>query len=82
MQETDVIHFDEHKKIREAVVEGPHGMETVVLSVEDDIHFDGGKKKSEKVGEGLHANKSEEGDYNSKSGPTSVSHQHQLENKA
>lgn len=63
-------------------MEGPHGIETVVLSVEDDIHFDEGKKKSEKVGEGLHSNKSVEGNYDSISGPTSVSHQHQLENKA
>lgn len=61
---------------------GPRGIETVVLSVEDDIHFDEEKKKSEKVGEGLHASMSVEGNYDSISGPTSVSHQRQLENKA
>ncbi|EXB70694.1 hypothetical protein L484_023880 [Morus notabilis] len=76
VQETDIIHFNEHKKIKEAIVEGPHGIETVVLSVEDDIHIDEEKQKNEKVGEGLHA-KSVEGNIAS-----SGSHQHHIEHKA
>ncbi|GMN26127.1 hypothetical protein TIFTF001_040806 [Ficus carica] len=55
VQETGIIHLDEHKNTREAVVVGPQGIDTMVLSVEDDIHIDGDIKKNEKVGEGLHA---------------------------
>ncbi|GMN48375.1 hypothetical protein TIFTF001_017562 [Ficus carica] len=69
VQETGMIHLDEHKKIKEAIVEGPHGIDTLVLSVEDDIHIDGDIKKSERVGEGLHA-KSVEGNASTTSGPS------------
>ncbi|KAK4352569.1 hypothetical protein RND71_028087 [Anisodus tanguticus] len=35
----EVKHTDDHLKIKEAIVEGPHGkLETVVLSVEEDLH--------------------------------------------
>lgn len=40
VEETDLIHVDEHKKIKEQIVEGPHGVEAVALSTQDDIHVD------------------------------------------
>ncbi|PRQ24862.1 hypothetical protein RchiOBHm_Chr6g0277141 [Rosa chinensis] len=48
IRETEVIHFDEHRKIKEAIVEGPHGPQAVVLSVEDDVHIDEAIRKNEK----------------------------------
>lgn len=58
-QETEIIHFDEHKKVKEAVVSGPFGQKTVVLSVEDDVHIDEEIKKNEKLGQhGLQATSS------------------------
>ncbi|KAM5562448.1 protein TRACHEARY ELEMENT DIFFERENTIATION-RELATED 7A [Rosa sericea] len=48
IQETEVIHFDKHRKIKEAIVEGPHGPQAVVLSVEDDVHIDEAIRKNEK----------------------------------
>ncbi|MCE5167529.1 hypothetical protein HAX54_008451 [Datura stramonium] len=39
VEEKEVKHIDDHLKIKEAIVEGPHGkLETVVLSVEEDLH--------------------------------------------
>lgn len=56
IEETEIIHIDEHRKIKEAIVEGPHGScQTVVLSVEDDIHVNEEIIRSEKIEEkGLH----------------------------
>ncbi|KZV41766.1 hypothetical protein F511_22577 [Dorcoceras hygrometricum] len=39
-EETDVIRIDEHLKIKEAIVEGPHGQRSIVLSIEDDKHVE------------------------------------------
>lgn len=49
--------MDEHKKITEQIVEGPHGKEALVLSIEDDIHVDEVIKKNETetFGKGLDA---------------------------
>ena len=60
-------------------MEGPHGTQTVVLSVEDDIHIDEEIKKNEKIEEGLHA-KSAEPNV-STSMPSSGSKQHHLQHK-
>ncbi|KAL5715033.1 hypothetical protein ACHQM5_016921 [Ranunculus cassubicifolius] len=38
-QKTDAIDVDEHLKVKESVVQGPHGTEAVTLSVEEDVHF-------------------------------------------
>ncbi|XP_055835009.1 protein TRACHEARY ELEMENT DIFFERENTIATION-RELATED 6 [Solanum dulcamara] len=39
VEEKEVKHIDDHLKIKEAIVEGPHGkLETIVLSVEEDMH--------------------------------------------
>ncbi|KAJ4838049.1 hypothetical protein Tsubulata_029671 [Turnera subulata] len=56
-QETDIVRLDEHLKVKEAIVPGPHGPHAVVLEVEDDIHADEIIRKNEKVGQGgFHAN--------------------------
>lgn len=55
-QETDIIHFDEHKKVKETIVPGPFGQQAVVVTVEDDVHVDAEIRKNETVGHhGLHA---------------------------
>lgn len=59
-QKTKLIHFEEHRKVKEAIVEGPHGTEAIVLSIEDDVVIDGEIKKSEKIEKGLHAKKDDE----------------------
>ncbi|XP_059631658.1 protein TRACHEARY ELEMENT DIFFERENTIATION-RELATED 7A-like [Cornus florida] len=55
VQETDIIRADEHLKIKEAIVQGPHGQEAVVLSIDDDVHVDEVIRKNEVFGEGMHA---------------------------
>ena len=40
VQEIDIIHADKHLKIREAIVPGPHGPQSVTISIEDDMHID------------------------------------------
>ena len=94
-QETDVIHFDEHRRVNETIVPGPFGRNTVVVTVEDDVHIDEEIIKSEKVGHNLHAKSSSppEADQGSSSSIAQVAdthpsapqhhddHHHQLENK-
>lgn len=56
-EEAEVIRFDEHRRVKEEIVEGPYGTEAVVLSIEDDVHIEEEVKKAEKfekVGEGSH----------------------------
>ncbi|KAG2250155.1 hypothetical protein Bca52824_080291 [Brassica carinata] len=45
---SEIVRVDEHYKMNEAIVEGPHGPEAVVLSVEDDVHIEDLVKKGEK----------------------------------
>ncbi|XP_068322491.1 protein TRACHEARY ELEMENT DIFFERENTIATION-RELATED 7A-like [Pyrus communis] len=55
IQETNFIHIDKHRKMKEAIVEGPNGPQAVVLSVEDDVHVDEEIRKNETIAhEGLH----------------------------
>ncbi|XP_062097295.1 protein TRACHEARY ELEMENT DIFFERENTIATION-RELATED 7A-like [Humulus lupulus] len=72
VQKTKLVHFDEHEKVTKAIVEGRHGTEAVVLSVEDDVHIEEEVLKSEKVGESLHA-KSAEGKASTSAPSSSVS---------
>lgn len=45
--------IDQHLKIKEAIIPGPHGPQTVILSVEDDIHIQEDIRKNEtSVGQG------------------------------
>lgn len=40
VQETDIINIDEHLRVKEAIVPGPHGEHAVVLQlVDDDVHI-------------------------------------------
>ncbi|KAK7282644.1 hypothetical protein RIF29_11584 [Crotalaria pallida] len=84
-QESDIIHADEHKKIKETVVNGPFGTQAMVLSIEDDVHIDEEiNKNEEKDGHNLHATSSnDQGNSNSlDAGTTTSDHEHhQLENK-
>ncbi|GMP46550.1 hypothetical protein CsSME_00014658 [Camellia sinensis var. sinensis] len=41
-----------HSTVREEIVQGPHGSQAVVLSIEDDVHIDEEIRKNEKFGEG------------------------------
>ncbi|XP_062099757.1 protein TRACHEARY ELEMENT DIFFERENTIATION-RELATED 7A-like [Humulus lupulus] len=84
VQKDEMIHFDEHKKVTEAIVECRHGPEAVVLSVEDDVHFEKEVVKTEKVGESLHA-KLAQGEASTSAPPSSLSsdsHHDQLGHKA
>ncbi|KAJ1411099.1 pistil-specific extensin-like protein isoform X1 [Sesbania bispinosa] len=90
-QETEVIHFDEHKTVKETVVPGPFGREIVQITVEDDIHIDEEIKKNETFGHhhGLHAKSSsvepdQAGNSSSLAVGTTSSggqHHHQLDNE-
>ncbi|KAL2232283.1 uncharacterized protein LOC105179787 [Sesamum indicum] len=56
VQETDIIRTDKHLRVKEAIVEGPHGPETVVLSIEEDKDTEEEIVKNEKVeGKDMHA---------------------------
>ncbi|KAL0351579.1 UNVERIFIED_CONTAM: protein TRACHEARY ELEMENT DIFFERENTIATION-RELATED 7A [Sesamum calycinum] len=63
VQETEIVRTDKHLRVKEAIVEGPHGPETVVLSIEEDKHTEEEIVKNEKV---------EGKDMVSKSGQTTV----------
>ncbi|CAK7346837.1 unnamed protein product [Dovyalis caffra] len=54
-EETDIVHVGEHLKVKEVVVEYPHGPKAVLLEIVDDVHVDEEikKKEKEKVGESL-----------------------------
>ena len=87
VQETDMIHVDEHKKIKEQVGEGPHGkVETVVLSIEDDIHVDEVIKKNETetFGKGFDAKSADAIEVSGGLSSTGSDHHHHhhLEHKA
>src|SRR5262249_55089935 len=38
VHETDIVHIDEHMKVKAAIGEGPEGPKAVVLEIMDDIH--------------------------------------------
>lgn len=56
VQKREDIDIDEHRKVQEMVVPGPHGPRRVVLSMEDDVHVHDKVSKNEvdMVGKGLH----------------------------
>ena len=57
-EEMEILHVDEHRKIKEEIVSGPFGQEVTVVTVEDDVHIDAEVKKREKFGDDLHAESS------------------------
>ncbi|KAF5725283.1 tumor necrosis factor ligand superfamily member 6 [Tripterygium wilfordii] len=50
IEEAELVHVDEHLKVKEAIVEGPHGAQAVVLEIDDDVHADEMIRKGEKLG--------------------------------
>lgn len=64
VEEKEVKHIDEHLRIKEAIVQGPHGKpKTVVLSVEEDFHEKDDiirTKKELEESHKLHTNKTSE----------------------
>ncbi|MFS7940997.1 hypothetical protein Hanom_Chr05g00470961 [Helianthus anomalus] len=51
----EMVHVDEHLKVRKNFVKGPNGTEAVSISVDDDLHIDeqDERTKNEKVGKNL-----------------------------
>ena len=82
VQETEIIDVDEHSKVKEGVIAGPHGEQVVLLTEEDDVHIQEEIRKNEKIGEGLHG-KSAQGITGAieKGGYSSISN-HRLGHKA
>ncbi|KAL4275315.1 hypothetical protein AHAS_Ahas20G0094900 [Arachis hypogaea] len=74
-QETDIIHFDEHRHVTEAIVPGPCGEQVVVLSVDDDVHIDEEIIKNEEFGHALQEKQSSTA--NEGNDPRSPDHDHQ-----
>lgn len=56
--ETDIIHIDEHTKVKETIAPNPFGQQAVAISLEDDVHIDEKIRKAEKIGHDLHAKSS------------------------
>ncbi|EXB40985.1 hypothetical protein L484_020720 [Morus notabilis] len=48
-EKAEIINFDEHKKVQEAIVPGPNGEQVKILTIEEDVHIDEEIKKAEKV---------------------------------
>ncbi|KAL4651081.1 hypothetical protein ACB092_01G133600 [Castanea dentata] len=85
VQEVEIIHVDEHKNVKGAIMPGPHGTESVILSVEDDVHIDEVIAKKEKFGHaGLHAKSAqgESGSTNKERGSSSSSFDQQQFDKS
>ncbi|EEF36238.1 protein TRACHEARY ELEMENT DIFFERENTIATION-RELATED 6 [Ricinus communis] len=84
VQETDVIQVDEHLKVKEAIVEGPNGPQSVVLQIEDDVHVNEviKKQKEENFGDGLHNAKNKSLEIGALPSSSASSTHSQLQNKA
>ncbi|XVE95632.1 hypothetical protein REPUB_Repub02eG0115000 [Reevesia pubescens] len=83
VQETDIVHVDEHLKVKEAIVPGPHGPRAVLLEIEDDVHIDKEIVKTARTEKGSNLHSSEENTKDLESGAaSSSSDHHQLEHKA
>ncbi|OMO98288.1 hypothetical protein COLO4_14024 [Corchorus olitorius] len=86
VQETDMVSIDEHVKVQEAIIPGPHGEKNKVLLIEEDIHIEEEIKRNKKISEGpshLKSNSQEISQASSMAaelpGP---SHLHHLEHRA
>ncbi|CAN0928578.1 Protein TRACHEARY ELEMENT DIFFERENTIATION-RELATED 6 [Linum grandiflorum] len=60
--EMEIIHVDDHRRVKEAIVPGPHGPRAVVLEIDDDLHIDGVVRKDEVV-ENVRGGKHEDGHH-------------------
>ncbi|KAK6114995.1 hypothetical protein DH2020_007264 [Rehmannia glutinosa] len=89
VEETDVIRTDKHRKVKEAIVQGPHGPQVVVLSIEEDKHTQKQIIKNEKVeeekqmhaksGELIATDQTETGESSSSNNPSIHQTHHRLE---
>jgi len=50
----EIIEFDEHLKVQETIVQGPHGEQTRVVMLEEDIHLVEDIHKTEKLSRPSH----------------------------
>ncbi|CAI9784331.1 unnamed protein product [Fraxinus pennsylvanica] len=50
IQETDKVRIDEHVRVHEDIVPGPHGTKNVILTIDDDVDIEEEIKKNEVVG--------------------------------
>lgn len=53
-QKTEITKFDEHLKVEEVIVPGPHGEPTRVVMIEEDIHLEEDIHKTEKFSRAPH----------------------------
>lgn len=53
IQETDVVRIDEHVRVQEAIIQGPHGAQAVILSIEEDVHVEEDIKRNKMVRKGI-----------------------------
>lgn len=83
-QETDIVHVDEHFRVKEATVPGLHGTKAVVLEIEDDVHVDKEIVKTERTmqGSNLHSSKEYSKALEIAGTTSSSTSDHQLEHKA
>ncbi|KAJ6419287.1 hypothetical protein OIU84_029406 [Salix udensis] len=82
VQKTEILEFDEHAKVQEAIVAGPHGEKITVLSIEEDVHLVEKIEKNEKLAEGSRIKSAHDRLLDSdKAASSSQSNQHHLEHK-
>lgn len=58
-EKTEIIHVDEHRKVKEMTVDGPDGPKAVVLEMEDDVHVDERIVTKDELRKGFHARENE-----------------------
>ncbi|KAK8609102.1 hypothetical protein V6N13_025409 [Hibiscus sabdariffa] len=81
VEETDLVHVDEHRKVKEAIVSGPHGPHAVIIGIEDDVHVTEDIVKAEKVGRGSRLGENHKA-IEAGAASSSSDHRYQLEHKA
>ncbi|KAJ6289198.1 hypothetical protein OIU76_025076 [Salix suchowensis] len=82
VQKTEILGFDEHAKVQEAIVAGPHGEKITVLSIEEDVHLVEEIEKNEKLAEGSRSKSAHDRPLDSAiAASSSQSNQHHLEHK-
>lgn len=47
MEETDEVRVEKHVQVHEDIVAGPHGTQTVVLTIDEDVHIEEEINKTE-----------------------------------
>lgn len=49
IKKAEIVRIDEHMKVQEAIIPGPHGEQTTVLTIEEDVHIEEEIKKNSLV---------------------------------